>query len=360
MLRSNRSRIALALATAALLAAGCGDGGAGTDAPAGPQTGEAAALAQQARDVFGMLPDAPVAADATARARVDLGRALYYDPRLSKGQEISCNSCHLLDKFGQDGLPTSPGHQGQLGDRNSPTTFNAALHVAQFWDGRAADVEEQATGPVMNPVEMAMVSEDQVVVVLGSMPGYVEMFAAAFPGEEQPISLANAGVAIGAFERGLVTPGPFDDFMAGDLDALSAQQQQGLRTFIATGCITCHNGATVGGTMFQKLGLVKPYETEDTGRFKVTGKEADRYVFKVPSLRNVAETGPWFHDGSIASLDEMVRIMGRHQLGRELQDGEVRDIVAFLGSLTGTVDAQYVAAPELPESSDATPAPDPS
>ena len=172
--------------------------------------------------------------------------------------------------------------------------------------------------------------------------------------------MKNAGIAIGAFERGLLTPAPFDRFMQGDASALTAQQQRGLQAFVAAGCITCHNGPAVGGAMYQKLGLVNAYETEDPGRFQVTGQETDRSVFKVPSLRNVAETGPWFHDGSITSLDEAVRLMAWHQLGRRPDAAEVRDIVAFLGALTGTVDPHYVAAPELPEGTDATPAPDPS
>ena len=324
-----------------------------------PDPAEARALATQAEAIFGPLPENAATADRPlSDARVRLGRMLYYDTRLSKSQEISCNSCHLLDRFGVDGEPTSPGHKGQRGDRNSPTTYNAAFHIAQFWDGRAADVEEQATGPVTNPIEMALPSPEQAAKVLRSIPGYAPLFAAAFPGERQPISLDNAGVAIGAFERGLVTPGPFDRFVAGDVEALDAAQQRGLRTFIATGCTTCHMGSTFGGQMYQKLGLVHAYETEDPGRFNVTGKEIDRHVFKVPSLRNVAETGPWFHDGSITSLDQAVRLMAWHQLGRELSEDDVSDIVSFLGSLTGEIDWGYVAKPELPPSSASTPGPD--
>ena len=352
--------LAVAAAASAWIACQREETPAEPSALAEPAGADASALADQAKAVFGPLPAAPAEVGPVAEARVELGRQLYYDPRLSKNHDISCNSCHMLDRFGVDGEPTSPGHKGVRGDRNSPTTLNASLHIAQFWDGRAADVEEQATGPVLNPVEMALPSEEHVSVVLESIPGYVALFAAAFPEQSRPATLENAGIAIGAFERGLLTPGPFDRFMAGDSSALTAQQQRGLQTFIATGCTTCHNGPAVGGAMYQKLGLVHPYENEDPGRFKVTGQEADRGVFKVPSLRNVAETGPWFHDGSITTLDEAVRLMAWHQLGRELEAAEVRDVVAFLGSLTGTVDAQYVAAPELPESSDATPAPDPS
>ena len=291
--------------------------------------------------------------------RIELGRALYYDPRLSKNQDISCNSCHMLSRYGADGEPTSPGHKGQRGARNSPTSYNAAFHVAQFWDGREPDVEAQAKGPVLNPIEMAMPSPEHVVELLESIPGYAPMFRSAFPGEEDPITYDNMATAIGAFERRLVTPGRFDRFMQGEIDVLSANEADGLRLFITTGCITCHNGPAVGGAMYQKLGLVETYETKDLGRFELTGQEADRYMFKVPSLRNTAETGPWFHDGSIRSLEEAVQIMARHQLGRVLDDAEVVKISAFLRSLTGEIDTAYIARPELPESGADTPAPDP-
>jgi cytochrome c peroxidase len=309
----------------------------------------AAALASQARAIFGILPEEASSADnPVTDAKVKLGQLLYFDPRLSISGEISCNSCHGLDNFGVDGEPTSKGHEGQRGDRNAPTVFNAALHVAQFWDGRAADVEEQAKGPVLNPVEMAMPQPDVVEKRLREMPGYVALFKAAFPGESQPVSFDNMAKAIGAFERRLLTPSRFDLFQAGDTGALSAQEQKGLRTFIDVGCITCHNGATVGGQMFQKLGLVEPFETEDTGRYKLTGKESDKFVFKVPSLRNVTETGPYFHDGSVKELSQAVRLMGRHQLGKQLTDAQVADILSFFESLKGKADPRLVTRPSLP------------
>jgi len=318
-------------------------------------------LQAKAKALFGTLPErAENPANPTTDAKVQLGRMLYYEPRLSKNQEISCNSCHQLDRFGVDGEPTSPGHKGQRGDRNSPTSLNAALHIAQFWDGRAPDVEAQAKGPILNPVEMAMPSEAAVIAVLSSIPGYAPPFEAAFPGEPDPITYDNLALAVGVFERGLLTPAPLDRFIAGDANALSAEQQGGLERFIDTGCVTCHVGPALGGGMYQKLGLVEPYETEDPGRFQVTGNEADRGVFKVPSLRNITETGPYFHDGSIVALPDAVRLMARHQLGKELDDESVNEIVVFLGALTGTVDASYVAPPELPESGPDTPAPDPS
>jgi len=230
----------------------------------------------------------------------------------------------------------------------------------QFWDGRAADVEEQAKGPVLNPVEMAMPSETYVLEVINSIPGYAELFAAAFPNEKDLISYDNFGKAIGAFERRLITPAPLDEFIAGDLTVLNDAQARGLQHFLDTGCTTCHQGVGVGGGMYQKLGLVRPYPTQDEGRAAVTHNEADKYFFKVPSLRNVAQTGPYFHDGHIATLDDAIRTMGLHQLGRALSVDDVRSIRTFLESLTGKVDTAYIAKPEMPASGPTTPKPDPS
>jgi cytochrome c peroxidase len=316
------------------------------------------ALAQRAKAIFGALPaEAPNPANPITAAKVELGRQLYFDARFSKSQQISCNSCHRLDQFGVDHEPTSPGHKGQRGTRNSPTVYNAALHFAQFWDGRAADVEEQAKGPVLNPVEMGMPGADQVLAVIRSIPGYAPLFAQAFPGEPDPITYDNFGRAIGAFERKLITPSPFDSFVNGDLTALSAEQVAGLAKFIEVGCPSCHMGPTVGGLAFQKLGAVHPYETADTGRFEVTGKDADKLLFKVPSLRNSAETGPWFHDGRVGSLDQAIQLMAWHQLGRKLDAADVTSIAAFLRSLTGKPDADYIAVPAPLPSGPSTPKP---
>jgi cytochrome c peroxidase len=367
----------LAFGLAIGLATGCSDRKAG-DAPEAAAKPEPAAvpepaaaspaadpavvaLAEKASMILKPLPtSAPNPENEATPAKVDLGRMLYYDTRLSKSQQLSCNSCHKLDAFGVDNEPTSPGHKGARGDRNSPTVYNAALHIAQFWDGRAADVEAQAKGPVLNPIEMAMADEQSVVAVLRSIPGYAAPFAAAFPGEADPISYDNMARAIGAFERNLMTPGRLDAFMGGDYAALSEQERRGLETFFAVGCNSCHTGPTLGGQLYRKLGFVFAYETKDPGREKVTSDPADRHVFKVPSLRNVAKTGPWFHDGSITSLDEVVRLMGYHQVGITLEPAQIADLVAFLGALTGEVDADYVAMPALPESGPETPKPDPS
>lgn len=327
-------------------------------APAGP---DAKDVQKKAQALFQPLPtEVTAATNPLTDAKIALGRALYYDTRLSKNHDVSCNSCHDLANYGVDGKPTSSGHKAQLGGRNSPTTYNAALHFAQFWDGRAPDVEAQAKGPVTNPVEMAMPDEASVNKVLKSIPGYEPMFKAAFPDDKDPVNFNNAALAIAAFERRLVTPGPFDKFLAGDVAALSPEQVKGLNTFMEVGCTTCHSGAAVGGGMYQKIGLAKPYETKDEGRSAVTKNEAEKFFFKVPSLRNIEKTAPYFHDGGVATLDDAVRLMAEHQLGRTLTPDQAREIRVFLGSLTGTIDATYITKPELPPSGPKTPKPDPS
>ncbi len=288
------------------------------------------------KSAFAPLPkSAPNPANPTSPAKVALGKKLYFDTRLSKAQDISCNSCHNLDTFGVDNEPTSPGHKGQRGGRNSPTVLNAALHIAQFWDGRAKDVEAQAIGPILNPIEMAMDSEQAVLERLGADPKTVAAFKEAFPAESTPLTYVNIGNAIGAFERTLLTPSRFDDFLNGDEHALTPEEKAGGKLFVQTGCTACHMGATVGGAMYQKLGLVKDYPTADQGRYEVTKQEADKKVFKVPSLRNVTKTGPYFHDGSVSTLEAAVSQMGEYQLGKKLSNQEVSSIISFLGTLTG-------------------------
>lgn len=291
--------------------------------------------------------------------QIALGKQLYFDTRLSKNHDISCNSCHALDNYGVDNKAKSPGHKGQLGGRNSPTVYNAAVHTHQFWDGRAKDVEEQALGPILNPVEMAMKDEAAVLAVVRSMPEYVDAFKKAFPEEKDPVTFVNVGKAIGAFERTLVTPSRWDKYLAGDDNALTVEERAGLAKFLEVGCNSCHTGPGVGGSDFKKLGLVKPWPKElaDNGRFDVTKDEADKHVFKVPSLRNIEKTGPYFHDGSVESLDEAVKLMATHQLGKDLSDAEVKSIVTFLKSLTGEL--PKIDPPELPKSTAKTPKPDP-
>jgi cytochrome c peroxidase len=309
-------------------------------------------------------PPAPAAVDNTAARimmgqlgeavrpdpdRVALGRLLFHDKRLSRNREISCSSCHLLTKYGIDGKVTSSGVDGLRGRRNAPTVFNAATHIAQFWDGRSPDIESQAAGPIMNPVEMAMPNEQAVVDVLTRVPRYVEMFGKAFPSDDRPISLKNVGEAIGAFERGLVTNSRWDKFIAGDASALSEREKRGLRVFVQSGCITCHAGPQVGGTSFQKVGAVIPWPNQkDQGRAEITNFAPDRMVFKVPSLKNIAETAPYFHDGSTSSLEGAIRLMGHHQLGIELVDDDIHAIADWMRSMTGEIDPAYIAAPQLP------------
>lgn len=301
-------------------------------------------VGETARKLFQPLP-AEASAPGMTEARIDLGRALFFDTRLSADGDLACNSCHDLQKYGVDGKPTATGHKGQKGNRNAPTVYHAALHSKQFWDGRAKDVEEQAKGPVLNPIEMAGGDPAAVESRLKAVPEYQKMFAEAFPGQEQPITFDNMAIAIGAFERRLMTPSPFDRYLQGDAAALTPEQEKGLQTFVDVGCASCHSGVAMGGVTFQKLGLKKPFETTDEGRFAVTKRDADRFVFKVPSLRNIEMTGPYFHDGKVATLDQAVRLMADHQLGKTLTDEQVKEILAFLGALTGEIPQEYVNRP---------------
>lgn len=291
-------------------------------------------------------------------AKVQLGRMLYYEPRLSRSQDVSCNTCHALDAYGIDKEALSTGFKGQKGNRNAPTVYNAAGHLAQFWDGRAPDVEQQAKGPVMNPVEMAMPSDRTVAAVLTSMPEYVALFRRAFPGQANPVTFDNMALAIGAFERRLVTPARWDRFLQGNDAALSDLEKTGFNKFAAAGCAKCHNGIYVGGNSFQRLGAVKPWTRgSDPGRFGVTKNDGDRLVFKVPSLRNIERTAPYFHDGSVATLREAIRLMALHQTGRTLAPADVDSIATWLRSLTGEIPVEYIKPPALPKSTAGTPKP---
>lgn len=291
--------------------------------------------------------------------RVALGRMLFHETRLSKSQTISCNNCHKLDNYGVDNEPTSPGHDGQRGKRNSPTVYHAAGFADQFWDGRAEDVEQQALGPILAGVEMAAPNPAYVVNVLKSMPEYVQAFARAFPDEKNPLKFENVGVAIGAFERGLVTPSRWDDYLRGDKKALTNEEVEGLSVFAEVGCADCHTGEFLGGSMLKKAGVVQPWPNqEDPGRAGVTKNEGDRMLFKVPTLRNITKTAPYFHDGSVKTLEDAVNMMGKHQLGIELTKEETASIVTWLASLTGEIPTEYIKKPKLPESNASTPRPD--
>ncbi|MBK3332175.1 cytochrome-c peroxidase [Persephonella atlantica] len=315
-------------------------------------------LLNKAKNYFKPLPkEIPAPKDnPTTAEKVELGKKLYYDPRLSLSGVISCNTCHNLATFGVDNVPTALGHEFKTGGRNSPTVLNAGFHIAQFWDGRAKTLEDQAKGPILAHVEMAMPNPEFVVLKLKTIPGYVKEFKKVFGGND-PITYDNVAKAIAAFERTLVTPSRFDKFLKGDTNALTKKEKEGLRLFIDKGCASCHNGVAVGGEMFAKFGIVKPYPTPDMGKYKVTKKEEDKYVFKVPSLRNIAMTYPYFHDGSVWDLKEAVRIMGETQLGIKLSHDEIDKIVAFLKSLTGEIPESARTVPVLPASSKDTPKP---
>ena len=291
-----------------------------------------------AKKYFQPLPDKMPGAENDSEAIIALGKKLYFETALSSDGTLSCNSCHFVDngRAGVDNKPTSEGVGGKLGNRNSPTVYNAGFHIAQFWDGRAKDLKEQAGGPVLNPVEMAMTDEAAVLKKLSSMPEYVQAFAEIFPESKEGITYSDLTEAIAAFERTLVTHDRFNDFLKGDLNAMTDDEVAGLNTFMEKGCTTCHSGPLLGAAMFQKSGLVKPYKNqEDLGRYTVTGQEADKYMFKVPSLRNVALTGPYYHDGKIEDLEEAVEEMADMQLGLTLTDEEIGSIVKFLHTLSG-------------------------
>ncbi len=287
----------------------------------------------------------------------ELGKMLFFDPRLSKSGFISCNSCHNLSMGGTDNIKTSIGHKWQQGPINAPTVLNSGMNLAQFWDGRAKDLKEQAAGPIANPKEMAFTHE-MAEKVIASIPQYREYFKKAFGSDE--VTIDRITTAIAQFEETLVTPGSkFDQWLEGDKNALSQNELEGYNLFKSNGCVQCHNGPAVGGTSYQKMGVFKPYETKNpaTGRMGVTGKEEDRNVFKVPILRNIELTYPYFHDGEAATLEQAVETMGRIQLNREFNKDEISKIVAFLKTLTGNQPDFKI--PVLPPSNNDTPHPQP-
>jgi len=303
-------------------------------------------------------PIQPIApAKITNPAMVELGKKLYFDPRLSKSGFISCNSCHNLSMGGSDNLKSSIGHNWQKGPINSPTVLNSSLNLAQFWDGRAKDLKAQAGGPIANPGEMAFTHE-LAVAVLQSIPGYVAEFRQVFGSDK--VDIDRITQAIAAFEETLATPNSrFDQWLKGNRKALSKSELEGYALFKDSGCVACHNGSAVGGNSFQKMGVVEPYKASSPaeGRVAVTGKDADRFSFKVPTLRNVELTYPYFHDGAADTLSEAVDTMGRVQLGRKFSPEENAKIVAFLKTLTG--EQPSFRLPLLPPSADNTPRPTP-
>ncbi len=319
------------------------------------------ALLERAQAQFKPLPaDASTAQYPLPPARVELGRALFYETRVSSDGKQSCAECHQPQYYGTDALPRSIGNSGKLIPRNVPTVFNTALQFAQHYGGNRVDVEEQALKALVSPLAYGNKDYPAAEARLRAIPGYRPLFEKAFPGEAEPITAANWSKAIGAYERTLLTPAPFDSYLKGDSNALDAKAKRGLDKFMAVGCSGCHSGVVVGGQMYQKFGLTADYWTltgsqeidlfkgRDKGRFQDTKNEADAFMFKVQQLRNVAVTPPYFHDGSVAKLEDAVRIMGKLQLGQDLNDVEVSDIVAFLESLTGQPPAHFAGVPSLP------------
>jgi len=312
-------------------------------------------LQTKAKSLFGILPkEAPSPTNQVTPEKVLLGKALFYDTRLSPKGNNSCNSCHNLSTYGVDNQQFSSGDEGEKGGRNSPTVLNAALEFVQFWDGRSPDVEDQAGGPIMNPVEMNMHSKEDLEKILNGIEGYKSLFTAAFPDDPNPVTFEHVQMAIAAFERTLLTPSDFDLYLEGDPNALTQQEKQGLETFIEVGCTACHTGVLLGGNMYQKFGLFKPYHEMtgsakiDAGRAEVTKNPADSLMFKVPTLRNVEKTFPYFHDGSVKDLQQAVKIMAMTQLNKELTDQQAMDITVFLASLTGQVPAEATQKPAMP------------
>ena len=329
----------LLAALTTLTAAGCTK----KETPA-PAAEEAAAVEEEKPAVVAVEPlvALPSSVDVDME-KVLLGRSLFHDTALSGDGTVACSTCHMLDHGGAEPRKTSAGIGGQVGPINSPTVLNAAYNFVQFWDGRAKDLQEQAAGPVENPIEMGA-KWDNVVERLKKNKEYVSSFAKLY---DDGITKDNTTDAIAEYEKSLITPSRFDKFLSGDETAITDAEKKGYATFKEAGCTACHTGIAIGGTMFQKMGLVSDYfkgrgtpvTKADLGRFNVTKNPADKHFFKVPTLRNVALTSPYLHDGSRATLEETVALMGKHQLGKDLTDAQVNSIVTFLKALTGELPA---------------------
>lgn len=312
-------------------------------------------LLTQAKQIFTPLPQWMLSEkNPITPEKVHLGKILFYETRISVDGTVSCARCHPIGLYAADGLKKSIGNYCKVNPRNAPTLFNAAGQISAHWIGNRTDVEDQAKQSVIGPPSFGMPSYEAVEKILKEIKGYINLFKKAFPKDKDPIHMDNFAKSIGAFERTLVTPSPFDSFLKGNKKALTEDQQRGLNTFIQTGCITCHSGPYVGGQMYQKFGIFEPYwkytqsEKIDEGRYDVTKNESDKYLFKVPVLRNVAKTAPYFHDGSVDQLIEAVSIMGKIQLGREITAQQGENLVKFLISLTGKIREEVLIVPILP------------
>lgn len=313
-------------------------------------------LMNQAKTIFGPLPSSmPSPDNPITPAKVKLGHMLFWELRLSSDGTVGCIKCHPMSRYAADGLRKAVGNHCKDNPRNSPSIFNAASQISAHWIGNRINVEDQAKQALIGPLAFGMPSYESVEKILKQIKGYVVLFQEAFPGEKDPVTADNFAKAVGAFERTLVTPAPFDEFLNGNVRALTAQQKRGLKTFIDTGCMTCHMSPYLGGQMYQKFGVFQPYENftksnpVDEGRFAVTKNPADKFFFKVPVLRNVAETPPYFHDGSVDKLEDAVVIMGKIQLGKDLTSDQAKDITSFLKSLTGKIPDLALTVPVLPD-----------
>lgn len=312
-----------------------------------------AALLKEAQQIFQPLLKYTSDPGTTfAKEQVALGRALFFDPRITADGDVSCATCHQPALYGTDGRPKSIGVKQRLHPRNAPTVLNAALYSVIHWRGDRNDLEDQAEQALTGAVSSGL-DERDVTDRLQRIEGYAALFAAAFPTDSRPMTVKNMANAIVAYERTLLTPAPFDAYLAENVDALSPTARRGLETFINTGCVGCHSGVSIGGDIYRKFGIVEDYWSAtgslsiDKGRAEVTKNPDDLYVFRVPSLRNVAMTAPYFHDGSVATLAEAVKVMGRVQLGVKLGDAEISDIISFLNSLTGDLPTEFAAPPVL-------------
>jgi cytochrome c peroxidase len=313
------------------------------------------ALLKEAQQIFQPLPKY-MSGTTVAKEQVALGRLLFFDPRITADGDVSCATCHQRALYGADGRPKSIGVKQRVHPRNAPTVFNAALYSVVHWRGDLKDLEDQAEQALTGAISSGL-DEREVTERLRRIEGYGPLFAAAFPTDSHPMTVKNMANAIVAYEQTLLTPAPLDAYLAGNVDAISPAARTGLETFIKAGCAACHHRVGVGGDMYRKFGIIEDYwsatgsRSIDKGRVEVTKNPDDLYVFRVPSLRNVAMTAPYFHDGSVATLAEAVKVMGRVQLGMNLGDIKINEIVSFLNSLTGDLPTAFAAPPALPPAS---------
>jgi len=312
-------------------------------------------LLSQAKNLFSPLPNIMASEkNPVTPEKAALGKILFYENRISMDGTVSCARCHPMGLYAADGLIKSIGNDCRISARNAPTLFNASSQISIHWIGNRVDVEDQAKQALIGPPSFGMLSYELAEKRLREIKGYMPLFEKAFPREKDPVNLDNFAKAVGAFERTLVTPSKFDEFLKGKVSALTEPQKRGLKTFMERGCASCHSGAYVGGQMYRKFGVVEPYWQYtrsvdiDEGRYAVTANENDKYVFKVPVLRNVEMTAPYFHDGSVDSLYDAVMIMARVQLAKTLEDNERDDVVLFLKSLTGRIQDEALKVPLLP------------